>query len=643
MSKAQWEAVTHNSLVRVQNPGTLQSYEEIKTQFVVRNHELNIVLDVLRSNLTAPASQHLLLIAPRGRGKTMLLVRTVAELKTNPEFSANLLPVRLMQESHEVFDIGSFWLEVLFHLARAVREVDPLLASELSETHGALATRSAHQPLHEAARAAALDAADRLNRRLVLMIENLQSLLAGAEKDLGWQLRETLQSEPQIILAASATMQFEAINEADQPFFELFRKIHLKPLNLEECKRLWLAASGESVQVQEIRPLQILTGGNPRLLVICAGFAKHRSLRQLMEELVALVDEHTEYFRSHLEVLPRSERRVFISLIDLWRPSSTGEIAARARMDVRAVSTMLARLIERGAVTATQLEGSNRKLYSATEPLFSIYYKLRREQDEAAIVENLIVFMLAFYQTDHLGQLLQEILPESELMPSMIEGMDRALERAYEQGAVSDRSLKASALLLRGQALGAQGAGDAELQSYREAIRCVEGLDAHPQRLVRVVALFYKGLYEADSADVEAVSSTHFQLRLEVENCSTELRPLAEWFQMCLQCVLAAQQKKPIALHSLRLVCGRPISNARFWVHAVIRVVANLLQAEFEADAILAALEEDPENSTRLRPLIVALRLFKGESVVEPEQIMEIARDVQARLDRSVPNSGFAL
>ena len=71
-------------------------------------------------------------------------------------------------------------------------------------------------------------------------------------------------------------------------------------------------------------------------------------------------------------------------MIDLWRPSNTGEIAARARMDVRTASTMLGRLIDRGAVTRSG-EG-RRRLYAAAEPLYSIYYKLRRERDEAAVV-----------------------------------------------------------------------------------------------------------------------------------------------------------------------------------------------------------------------------------------------------------------
>ena len=43
--------------------------------------------------------------------------------------------------------------------------------------------------------------------------------------------------------------------------------------------------------------------------------------------------------------------------------------------------------------------GSKKRLYCAAEPLYSIYYKLRRERDEAAVVESLVRFMVAFYDT----------------------------------------------------------------------------------------------------------------------------------------------------------------------------------------------------------------------------------------------------
>ena len=408
--------------IRKFNPGTFQSDEQVIEQFVVRKHELDIVLEVLRGNIDSPSCQHVLVVAPRGRGKTMLLTRVAAELNTNHEFSESLLPVRFMEESHEIFNLADFWLDTLFYLARESTKHDPELAEELQKAHADLTNRWHEETLADRARAAVLEAADRLGKKLVLMVENLQALCGNVDKHFGWKLRGSLQSEPQIILLATATSRFEGLDDAEQPFFELFRIVALEPLATEECRRLWQVVSGDAVSEREIRPLEILTGGSPRLLVIVAEFARHRSLRQLMEELVVLIDEHTEYFRGHLEVLAKGERRVYISVIDLWQPSSTGEVAARARMDVRAVSTLLGRLVERGAVI---VEGSGKKRrYAAAERLYSIYYKLRRERDEAAVVANLIRFMVAFYGMSELYRMSGRLTSEEAEAQVIREGTE---------------------------------------------------------------------------------------------------------------------------------------------------------------------------------------------------------------------------
>ena len=389
--------------VRKANPGTFQSDDEVIRQFVVRERELAIVLEVLKTNVEASSCQHVLLVAPRGRGKTMLLARVAAELRTNVRLARHLLPVRFMEESHEIFDMTDFWLECLFYLAResAVRESP--ISGELLDTHAALAARTRGEEMTEPrARAAVLDAADRLGRKLVFMVENLQNLCADVDEPFGWKLREALQSEPRIILLATATSRFRGLDDATEPFFELFRLERLDRLDTEESRRLWRVVSGDDVLAREIRPLQILTGGSPRLLVFVADFARHRSLRQLMEQLVRLIDDHTEYFRSHLEGFAKTERRVYLAVLDLWQPSTPKEITSRARLDVRTVSTMLSRLVDRGAVIA---EGGGRKrLYSGAERLYGIYYKLRRERDDAAVVSNLIRFMAVFYSAPELAR-----------------------------------------------------------------------------------------------------------------------------------------------------------------------------------------------------------------------------------------------
>ena len=413
--------------IRKFNPGTFLSDEEVIEQFVVRKHELDIVLEVLRGNIDSPSCQHVLVVAPRGRGKTMLLARIAAELNTDDGLSECLLPVRFMEESHEVLNIADFWLETLFHLARESVRHDPTLARELRETHADLRDRWREKELADRVLAAVLDASDRLGKKLVLMVENLQSIGENVDNDFGWQLRGALQSEPQIVLLATATSRFKGLDDAEQPFFEQFRILDLEPLNTEECRRLWQVVTGDEVSDQGIRPLEILTGGSPRLLVIVGEFAQHRSLSQLMEELVTLIDDHTEYFRSHLEVLASVERRVYLAVIDLWQPSNAGEIAARARKDIRTVSTLLRRLVNRGAVI---VEGTGRKrMYVAAERLYSIYYKLRRERDEAAVVANLIYFMAVFYSKAELAEMSDELIAEAARLPVIREGFERAIAR----------------------------------------------------------------------------------------------------------------------------------------------------------------------------------------------------------------------
>ena len=414
--------------IRKFNPGVFQSDQEVIDQFVVRTRVLETVLEILRENIGAPSCQHTLVVGPRGRGKTMLLARVAAELRTVPQLRQTLLPVRFMEESVEVFDIGDFWLEALLYLAKECVEQHPGLCGELEATHAALARRPSGDDMAGHARAALLDAADRLGRRLVVMVENLQSLCEETDEDFGWQLRQSLQSDPEIMLLGTATSHFEALDDAGAPFFELFRILQLKSLSTEECQDLWHAITGERREARQMRPLEILTGGNPRLLVIVAEFARHRTMPRLLEELVGLVDDHSEYFRGNLNSLPRTERRVYAALADLWRPSTTREVANRARSGVRKTSALLGRLMGRRAVKAAG-DGRSR-LYSVAEPLHCIYYKLRRWRDEAAVVQGLIRFMVAFYGPDETAKILGSVLADErfhEVFLSAQEDVDQEL------------------------------------------------------------------------------------------------------------------------------------------------------------------------------------------------------------------------
>ena len=514
--------------IRKFNPGTHQSDREVIRQFVVRHRELDTVLEILHRNIDSPSCQHALLVAPRGRGKTMLLARVEAELRTDDALSSCLFPVRFMEESLEIFDLADFWSEALFHLAREIEATGayPNLARELRATHTALTGRWGESNVADYLQLAVLDTADRLGRRLVLMVENLQALCdEQVDEDFGWELRKTLQSEPRIMLLGSATSRFEALDDADQAFFELFHTVSLKPLSTRECQALWQLATSHEVNESRIRPVQILTGGSPRLLIMVAEFAEHGSLYRLMDELVRLIDDHTEYFRGHLEAITaKKERRVYVAVIDLWQPSTTREIAARARMDIRVVSSLLGRLITRGVIIIAEGTGK-KKRYVAAERLYSLYYKLRRERDEAAVVRNLLHFMAVFYDKTELAGMSVKLMSEAAQSPAIREGMKRAITEIPEignafpdlfqpdttrsppdDGPHPSQSAEEAArkLIEQGVAQGLRGDHDAAMATLAEVVERFADSDVPGVQEWVAKALFNRGMAHGQRGDHEA-------------------------------------------------------------------------------------------------------------------------------------------
>ena len=394
---------------RKYNPGFLTD-DELVVSFCVRTGEFESIVDMLRE-CTGSANPHQIAIGPRGSGKTSLLLRVAVEVSRDAELRSGFFPIVFAEESYEVATAGEFWLECLSRLAAQMSRGED--APDLHRTYEHLRTIQDDQILAELCLGALLDFSDREGKRLVLMVENLNMMFRDmADSEAGWRLRKILQTEPRIILLASATSRFDEIDNPDHALYDLFRVLLLHPLDTKECAALWEAVSGKCPPPETIRSLEILTGGSPRLIAIVARFGAGRSFPELMAELLDLVDDHTEYFKSHIESLPAQERRVYLALADLWKPATTKEISARTRLETSKCSAQLTRLIERGVV---QVMGgtARRKQYYLTERLYNIYYLLRRSRGQDSLIQALIQFMESYYSGTELKDIGAHIAREA--------------------------------------------------------------------------------------------------------------------------------------------------------------------------------------------------------------------------------------
>lgn len=88
------------------NPAFL-SEEELIQSFVVRQVDLDLIIETIREN-SGSSNQHILIIGPRGMGKTMLVLRAAAHITNDKDLNKMWYPLVFSEESYEVWTAAEF-------------------------------------------------------------------------------------------------------------------------------------------------------------------------------------------------------------------------------------------------------------------------------------------------------------------------------------------------------------------------------------------------------------------------------------------------------------------------------------------------------------------------------------------------------
>ena len=403
---------------RLYNPAQLTP-DELKASFIARKETLAEMLRLIHEQPRGRPCQHLMLIGPRGMGKTTLGLRFLHAVGESPDLAANWQPVPFYEESYNVGDLAAFWLAALRHLTRATD--DP----QWEDRADALAKDERDtERLAAYALAALMDFCQTSGKRLILFVENLDTIFEQLRDEREVHaLRATLIECPYILLVGSANAVFEAIRSHGEPFYEFFRLFILEGLEQEETLQILeaLASREDKPEIAKtlrrergrLETLRRLTGGNPRLLVLACRLLIESPLGSAFEDLERLIDEQTPYFKARIEELPVQSRNIFHSLAAGWKPMLAREIADAARLNSSHASAQLKQLVEKGYAREIRLRGAKRTRYEVSDRFYNIYYLLRFSRASRDRLKRLVAFLARLPEAEECARHAVELAPEN--------------------------------------------------------------------------------------------------------------------------------------------------------------------------------------------------------------------------------------
>jgi tetratricopeptide (TPR) repeat protein len=387
------------------------SETEIKETFVAYQWVVDEIISIIKRQPKGAGVQHVVIVAPRGMGKTTLLLMLRFTVLSQ-DIAKRWQPVLFPEESYSVYDLADLWVEVIDHVASETGDVT--LGEEVKKLKDSHPDSS---DLESVALASIKDWRKKNKKRLLLLIDNFDMILEqiGSEKDNA-SLRDVLMNDGTMMLVGGSTIFFKEARAYDQPLYNLFKIYNLNGLNSEQVEDLLrrraridgLENFEEILRANRsrLRVLEYFTGGNPRLVLMLYRVLTHSDISEVRRGLEKLLDEVTPYYKAKIEVLPPQQRKILDQIARISAETREGltptEIAGATRLPINQVSSQLKRLADVGYVRAANIRGRS-SYYTLSEPLYAIWHQMRFGRNARTRMNWLIAFLRGWYDAEELG------------------------------------------------------------------------------------------------------------------------------------------------------------------------------------------------------------------------------------------------
>ena len=381
--------------------------DAIKAGFLIRQKEYGIILDDLIRHRKQHSVQHFLILGRRGSGKSTLLRRLQVEIDTDEKLQKAYIAINLAEEQANIYRLFDLLEEIIRELE--CREIAVEWPEPNDDLH--VYSRELFGAIHQAI--------EKSGRQLVLLLDNVERIFENLQDETAL-LREYLQNYTDIKIIGGSTRMTEHFWKYNQPFYEFFRVLELKPLSSKDVRKLLLSWS-EKLQAPalkdfvENRPgqletIRILTDGLPRTLQFFVNILLTNIQETGYAYLRLLMDKVTPMYQERLNNLPPSQRKIVLQMAFCWEAVGAKELAEASRMENRVISAQLAQLTEKGIADKIET-GKKNHLYRLSERFFNLWLIFTQGNPrEKRRARYLSIFLENFYEEEDLREMAEKHL-----------------------------------------------------------------------------------------------------------------------------------------------------------------------------------------------------------------------------------------
>lgn len=408
--------------------------EQVMAAFAARRQQLDRIVGDLAAEKPKSRAQHHLIVGQRGMGKTMLLARIAAELRTDPKLSARFIPLVFVEEQYAVDRLSKFWLNCLDSLADArelsgdaggVAEIDATVARL---TAAGMRAAKDDQPFADEVYEAFTRLAKAGGQRPVLLVDNLQLVFERLDGGQQHSLRELLMRPGSPILVGTSPSPPPQSQDYGAAFYDQFKVHYLRPLEEAEMRALLLhladAAKRDDVRQrvlqhpQRLTVLRQLTGGNPRTTLTLFFLYAEDFAPSVFGDLEGLLDRVTPLYKARFEELTPQQQVVASAIANHWDPVTAATLVDMTGLPAGTISSQVDRLEKTGVVERTELFGETRTGYQLAERFFNIWFLMRSaSRRQRREVEFLTRFLENFYEPADRSRLARHLMGEDRFSP----------------------------------------------------------------------------------------------------------------------------------------------------------------------------------------------------------------------------------